>query len=130
MSHYKTLGVSDESSQEHIKSSFRRLARENHPDRYPGDRAREARFKQIAAAYEVVGDPTRRAAYDAARRARIIPTQHPRSATPWKPAPNVSPWAQLLVKLAELAVLSMVADVQPDGRSSTHRGYHAYRRRK
>jgi len=132
MSHYKTLGVSHASSAQDIKSSFRRLAKENHPDRHPGDRAREAKFKQIAAAYEVVGDPTRRAAYDAAQRARIIPSQptQPRPATPWQPVPHISPLAQLLVKLAELALLSMIADAQPASRSSTHRGYRAYRGRK
>jgi len=132
MNHYKILGVGERASPEAIKSSFRRLARENHPDCHPGDRAKEARFRQIAAAYEVVGDPTRRAAYDATQRTRIIPAQHPqpRSTTPWQPVPHISPVAQLLVKLAELALLSMIADGKTASRPSAHSSYRAYRRRK
>ena len=132
MNHYKTLGVSERASPETIKSSFRRLARENHPDCNPGDRAKEARFKQIAAAYEGDGDPTRRAVYDSERRTRAIHVQptNPRSETTWQPTPNISPWAQLLMKLAELALLGMIANAQAASRSSTNRGSHATRSRR
>lgn len=61
---YATLGVSRDASQEEIKSAFRRLARETHPDANPGDAAAEARFREIAEAYEVLSDPQRRASYD------------------------------------------------------------------
>jgi len=61
---YTALGVSPDASLEEIKSAFRRLARETHPDANPGDPAAEARFREIAEAYEVLSDPRRRAAYD------------------------------------------------------------------
>jgi molecular chaperone DnaJ len=62
--YYATLGVSRDASPDEIKRAFRRLARETHPDANPGDPASEARFRQIAEAYEVLSDPGRRAAYD------------------------------------------------------------------
>jgi molecular chaperone DnaJ len=62
--YYETLGVSRDASTEEIKRAFRRLARETHPDANPDDPAAEARFRQIAEAYEVLSDPRRRAAYD------------------------------------------------------------------
>lgn len=62
--YYDVLGVSRDASAEEIKKAFRRLARETHPDANPGDREAEARFREIAEAYEVLSDPNRRAAYD------------------------------------------------------------------
>ena len=62
--YYDTLGVGRTSSQEEIRRSFRRLARRYHPDVNPNDSESEARFKEIAEAYEVLRDPERRAMYD------------------------------------------------------------------
>ncbi|HKX76242.1 MAG TPA: DnaJ C-terminal domain-containing protein [Acidimicrobiia bacterium] len=62
--YYAVLGVDRDASPEDIKRAFRRLARETHPDANPGDAVAEARFKEIAAAYEVLSDPDRRRAYD------------------------------------------------------------------
>ncbi len=62
--HYATLGVAPDASQRQIKAAFRRLARATHPDAHAGDPAMERRFKRIARAYEVLGDPKRRRAYD------------------------------------------------------------------
>jgi len=61
---YEILGVSRTAAQDEIKRAYRRLARQHHPDRNPGDKAAEQRFKEISAAYEVVGDPKRRAEFD------------------------------------------------------------------
>jgi molecular chaperone DnaJ len=61
---YEVLQVSREATQEEIKKSYRRLAREWHPDANPEDPEAEARFKELAAAYEVLSDPEKRQRYD------------------------------------------------------------------
>ena len=64
---YKILGVEKDADAATLKKAFRKLARENHPDSKPGDNAAEERFKQIAEAYDVVGDPEKRRQYDEVR---------------------------------------------------------------
>src|SRR5256714_445354 len=61
---YKTLGVDRKASQEDIKKAYRKLARQYHPDRNPGDKQAEERFKEIQGAYDLVGDPEKRKQYD------------------------------------------------------------------
>jgi molecular chaperone DnaJ len=61
---YKTLGVSKKASEEEIKKAYRKLARKYHPDRNPGDAEAEEKFKEISAAYDVLGDPEKRKEYD------------------------------------------------------------------
>lgn len=63
--HYATLGVAKNASQEDVKKAYRKLARQHHPDRNPGDKQAEARFKEISQAYDVLGDPEKRKQYDA-----------------------------------------------------------------
>ena len=62
---YATLGVGRGASQEEIKKAYRKLAREYHPDRNPGDEQAEARFKEIQHAYDVLSDPQKKQEYDA-----------------------------------------------------------------
>jgi curved DNA-binding protein len=62
--YYKLLGVERQSSAEEIKKKYRKLALELHPDKNPGDKKAEDRFKEINEAYEVLGDPEKRAKYD------------------------------------------------------------------
>jgi molecular chaperone DnaJ len=62
--YYKTLGVDKKATAEEIKKAYRKLARQYHPDRNPGDKQAEARFKEISQAHDVLGDPDKRAQYD------------------------------------------------------------------
>ncbi|AQT43803.1 molecular chaperone DnaJ [Bartonella apihabitans] len=62
--YYETLGVSRECDEKTLKSAFRKLAMRYHPDRNPGDKEAEQKFKEIGEAYEVLKDPQKRAAYD------------------------------------------------------------------
>ncbi len=62
--YYEILGVSRTAQQEEIKKSYRKLAVKYHPDKNPGDAAAEASFKELAEAYDVIGNAEKRAAYD------------------------------------------------------------------
>ena len=65
--YYETLGVARDAAPDEIKKAFRRLARETHPDANPGDEKAEERFKDVAAAYDVLGDEAKRKEYDEVR---------------------------------------------------------------
>lgn len=62
--YYEMLEVSRNASTDEIKKSYRKLALKYHPDRNPGDKSAEGKFKEIAEAYEVLSDPQKKAAYD------------------------------------------------------------------
>ena len=62
--HYQTLGVKKDASQDEVKKAYRKLARKYHPDANPDDSSAEGRFKAISEAYDVLGDPEKRKAYD------------------------------------------------------------------
>ncbi|CAI8367158.1 MAG: Curved DNA-binding protein [Acidimicrobiales bacterium AG-410-I20] len=66
--YYKVLGVDENISEKELTKAYRKLARQLHPDANPGDSATEERFKEISAAYDVLGDSKKRAEYDEARR--------------------------------------------------------------
>jgi curved DNA-binding protein len=62
--YYQTLGVSKTASQDDIRSAYRKLAMKYHPDRNPGDKKAEERFKEINEAYQVLSDPQKRSRFD------------------------------------------------------------------
>jgi DnaJ-class molecular chaperone len=67
-SYYDILGVSENASPEEIKKAFRTLAKKYHPDRNPGDKTAEEKFKEISAAHETLSDPKKRQEYDMMRK--------------------------------------------------------------
>ena len=62
--YYEILGVQKGASQDEIKKAYRKVAMQFHPDRNPGDKAAEEKFKEAAEAYEVLSDADKRAQYD------------------------------------------------------------------
>ena len=62
--YYATLGVARDANAEDLKKAYRKLAMQHHPDRNPGDKAAEAKFKELNEAYDVLKDDQKRGAYD------------------------------------------------------------------
>jgi curved DNA-binding protein len=62
--YYETLGVAKTAAEDEIKKAYRKLARQYHPDRNPGDKQAETRFKEVQDAYDVLSDKKKRAQYD------------------------------------------------------------------
>lgn len=65
--YYQTLGVSKDAPEKEIKKAYRKLAAELHPDKNPGNTVAEEKFKEISAAYDVLGDTSKRKEYDEVR---------------------------------------------------------------
>src|SRR5437868_3991732 len=66
--YYQVLGVPESASEDEIKKVYRKLAVKYHPDKNPGNKEAEAKFKDISAAYYVLSDPKRRKEYDQIRK--------------------------------------------------------------
>jgi DnaJ-class molecular chaperone len=74
---YSVLGVSRDASEEDVRKTFRKLAKELHPDLRPNDKAAGERFKRVSAAYDLLGDPVKRRQFD---RGEIDASGEPRRA--------------------------------------------------
>ena len=61
---YQELGVSRTASDDEVRKAFRKLAKQLHPDKNPGDKAAEDRFKRVSGAFDIVGDPDKRKKFD------------------------------------------------------------------
>src|SRR6478736_867194 len=66
--YYQVLGVPASATQDEIKKAYRKLAAKHHPDKNPGDKKADERFKEISEAHNVLGDATKRKQYDEMRR--------------------------------------------------------------
>jgi DnaJ-class molecular chaperone len=87
---YEVLGVAKGASDEDIKKAYRKLARQYHPDRNPGDKQAETRFKELQDAYDVLSDKTKREQYD--RFGFVGPDGGFRGAGPGGPAGQTFHW--------------------------------------
>lgn len=74
--YYQTLGVPHNASEAEIKKAYRRLAMKYHPDRNPGNKEAETKFKEIKEAYEILSDSQKRSAYDQFGHAGVDPNMH------------------------------------------------------
>ena len=72
--YYEVLGLQKGASDDEIKKSYRKLAKEYHPDLHPGDKECEDKFKEIGEAYEVLSDPDKKAKYDQYGHAAFDPS--------------------------------------------------------
>ena len=81
--YYEVLGIGKDASDADIKSAFRKKAKTCHPDLHPGDAAKEAEFKELNEAYEVLSDPDKRAKYDQFGHAAFDPSMGGGGANPF-----------------------------------------------
>lgn len=120
--HYDVLGVPPDASAATIRESYRRLAREYHPDRTVGSAAGADKMPEINAAYHVLSDPARRAVYDAERRGRPVTPSAGSGSIPDVPAapdfqfrypdgPARVPWRSLLF-FSAIAIIGIVVLAQ------------------
>ena len=89
---YAVLGVANDADSKTIGRAYRKLARQLHPDTHPDDPDAAERFKEVTAAYDVVGDATKRAEYDEFRRAVAGGRVGQGDGTPW--SQDGAPWNQ------------------------------------
>ena len=100
--HYEVLGVRRDASPEEIKSAFKRLASQNHPDRNQDDPDAHERFKEVALAYQVLSDPNRRGMYDRFGH---------RAEEPGSPFGSSGPFPGGFVDISDIAIDGILGDL-------------------
>jgi molecular chaperone DnaJ len=100
--HYQVLGVRRDAAPEEIKSAFKKLAGQCHPDLHPGDATAHERFKEINLAYQVLSDETRRSMYDRFGH---------RAEEPGSPFAAGGPFAGGRVDISEIAIGGILGDL-------------------
>lgn len=100
--HYDVLGVRRDAAPEEIKSAFKRLASQYHPDRNQGDPSAHERFKEINGAYQVLSDPNRRGMYDRFGH---------RAEEPGSPFGSSGPFPGGFVDISDIAIDGLLGDL-------------------
>jgi molecular chaperone DnaJ len=100
--HYEVLGIARAATPDEIKGAFRKLAQQHHPDKNPDDPQATIRFKEIAASYQVLSDPQRRAMYDRFGHG---------AETPGSPFSSGGPFAGGVVDIADLNFDGILGDL-------------------
>jgi molecular chaperone DnaJ len=100
--HYQILGVGRTATPDEIKSAFKKLASQHHPDRNPNDPKAAIRFKEINASYQVLSDPNRRAMYDRFGH---------RAEEPGSPFASSGPFGGGVVDISDIAIDGILGDL-------------------
>jgi molecular chaperone DnaJ len=120
--HYKVLGVGRKATQDEIKKAYRKLARQYHPDKNPGDAKAEERFKQISVAHDVLGDADKRKDYD---RALLNPFSQAGRGGSGQPGFDASGFGDILSDLFGQATRGRGAGAPPRARQERGRDLEA-----
>ena len=109
--YYEVLAVGKTAGQQEIKSAYRKIAVRDHPDKNPGDKEAEERFKEAAEAYAVLSDTEKRARYDVAHQQRLhvaLAAQQAPSIRPSSPTSRTS-WATSSASAAGVEAVAVAA---------------------